>query len=267
MPVSRNDNPGVPLKKGLPVEKYGGYKTLTPAYFSLVESENKKGEKIRSIEMVPLYLAGQFERGEASFEKYCKEQIGLKNPRVILPKIKKDSLLVINKFPMHLRGMSGNYLLVQGAVQLCLPREQEEYLKKIEKYIQRNLQYKGKDLLKINEWDKLTKQQNIELYCILCGKLTNKISNYRSNNHGKRLTELQNEVGQLSCEDECIVLNEILWFLRCKPTTMGDLRLLGESKATGKIMINRTITNHESTILINQSVTGLFEQKIDLLRI
>lgn len=268
MPVSRDDNPGVPLKKGLPVEKYGGYKTLTPAYFSLVESENKKGEKIRSIEMVPLYLAGQFERGEASFEKYCKEQIGLKNPRVILPKIKKDSLLVINKFPMHLRGMSEGQLLTQGAVQLCVPKEYEEYLKKIEKYIQRNTEYKGKGLLPIdNEWDGLSKSQNVEFYEILCGKLNNTIYKYRPNNQGEKLASLLEIFGQLSCEEQCIVLNELLWFMRCKPTTTADLRMLGESKNTGKMRVNKIITNHKSAILINQSVTGLFEQKIDLLRI
>lgn len=268
MPVSRNDNPGVPLKKGLPVEKYGGYKTLTPAYFSLVESESKKGEKIRSIEMVPLYLAGQFERGEASFEKYCKEQIGLKNPRVILPKIKKDSLLVINKFPMHLRGTTGKQLSFQVAVQLCLPEDFCIYLKKIEKYIQRNTEYKGKGLLPVDEkWDGLSKDKNIKLYDMLCGKLINTIYKYRPNNQGEKLVQHREIFSELSTEEQCIVLNEILWFMRCKPRTIADLKLLGQSSNSGNIGVNKVISNFESAILINQSVTGLFEQKIDLLRI
>lgn len=268
MPVSKDDNPSVPLKKGLPTEKYGGYKTLTPAYFSLVESENKKGEKIRSIETVPLYLAEQFEQGKASFEKYCEEQLGLKKPRVILPKIKKDSLLVINKFPMHLRGMSEAQILTQGAVQLCVSEEYEEYMKKIEKYIQRNVEYKGKDLLPIDsEWDGVSKSQNLDLYDVLCGKLNNTIYKYRPNNQGEELMSLREKFMQLSCEEECIVLNEILWFLRCKPTTTADLRMLGKSKNTGKMRVNKIISKHKSAILINQSVTGLFEQKIDLLRV
>ena len=76
---------------------------------------------------------------------------GLKNPRVIISCIKKDSCLVIDKFPMHLRGTTGQQLTFQGAVQLCLDEGHEKYLKKIEKYIQRNQENKNKDLLKISE--------------------------------------------------------------------------------------------------------------------
>ena len=59
------------MKKGMDVKKYGGYKTITSTCFALVESEDKKGRTIRSIEAVPLYLKKQFESGTASFEEYC----------------------------------------------------------------------------------------------------------------------------------------------------------------------------------------------------
>ena len=38
------------------IEKYGGYNKATGTYFMLVESVDKKGQKIRTIEYVPLYL-------------------------------------------------------------------------------------------------------------------------------------------------------------------------------------------------------------------
>ncbi len=82
------DNPSIPLKKGLDL-KYGGFKSVTPAYFALVESEDKKGAKQRSIEAVPLYLAKQFEKNQQIYVDYCAEKYGLKNPVIILPKITK----------------------------------------------------------------------------------------------------------------------------------------------------------------------------------
>lgn len=265
--VSKDEHPSVPIKKGLPVERYGGYKTITPAYFALVESEDKKGKKIRSIEMVPLYLASQFERGEKSFEAYCEKEIGLVHPRVIVSKIKKDTLLIINKFPMHLRGISGEQILLQNAVQLCVLEEQEQYLKKIEKYISRNKEYKGKGLLEIGKYDGLSKEQNLELYRILYDKLQNTIYRYRPNNFGKKLKGKEKEFESLSCEEQSILLDEIMNCVRCKPNTVADLTKIGESRNSGKITLGKRITNCESVIMVNQSVTGLFEKRTDLLKI
>ena len=45
----------------------------------------------------------------------------------------------------------------------------------------------------------------------------------------------------------------------------ADLTLIGESKHSGKSLINKKITGLKSCELISQSVTGLFEQKTDLL--
>lgn len=265
MPVSRDEKPGVPLKKHLPVERYGGYKSLTPAYFALVESDGKKGEKVRTIEAVPLYKAARFEKGEERFEDYCEEYYGLKNAKVILPKIKKDSLLVVNGFPMHLRGTTGKQLKMQNAVQLVLPEPEVAYVKKIEKYIVRKTEFKGKELLPIREWDGITKEENTILYDTLCGKLLHTIYKYRPNNQGEKLVQERERFVALSVEEQCVLLNEILWFFRCKPQTYADLKLLGGSAISGDIKISKKVSSTESFYLLHPSVTGLFEQKINLL--
>lgn len=267
-PVAKDNNPGIPRKKGMDVMKYGGYKTVTPAYFALVESEDKKGKLIRSIESVPLYLKKQFETNSTSFEKYCEEVYHLKHPRVIIRKIKKDSCLIINKYPMHLRGTSGNQLLLQGAVQLCLDEDMEKYVKKVEKYIKRNQERTDKkSLLGLTKTEGITKEENIKLYMELCRKQKNTIYKYRPNNQYDNLMQMQKKFEDISCEEQCIVLNEILWFLRCKPQTKADLTLLGGKKNSGCITANRTISNFDTVLLKNQSVTGLFEQTIDLLNV
>ena len=266
-PVSKDQNPGVPLKKGLNVNKYGGYKTVTPACFALVESENKSGKLIRSVEAVPLYLKEQFESGESSFERYCEVMYGLRNPRVIISQIKKDSCLVINKFPMHLRGTTGKQLIFQGAVQLCLDEESEKYLKKIEKYIQRNQERTDKrTLLQIGENEGLTKGQNAMLYLELCRKQKETIYKHRPNNQYESLMKAKERFDDLSCEEQCIVLNEVLWLLKCKPN-VANLHLIGGAAQAGRITCNKVISNYQSAVLKTQSVTGLYEQTIDLLKI
>lgn len=266
-PVSKDASPAVPLKKGLDTEKYGGHKNLTYAYLALVESENRKGEKIRTLEGVPLYLKDQLEQGKMSFEAYCEEQRNLKNPRVLLKKIKKSSYFVVNKFPMHLQGSGGvdGRATFQGAVQLCLPEEQEKYLKKIEKYIARNQKEKGNGLLALNKWDGISKEQNEQLYQTLQQKLTDTIYQYRPKNQIDTIEKGYEKFLELSCEEQCIVLNEILWLFRCTAKTRVNLKKIGGKENAGVIRIKHIISNEESVILYHQSVTGLYEQKIDLL--
>ena len=249
------------------MKKYGGYKTITPACFALVESEDKKGRTIRSIEAVPLYLKKQFESGTASFEEYCETVYRLKNPSVILSQIKKDTCLVINRFPMHLRGTTGKQLILQGAVQLCLDDEFERYLKKIEKYIQRNQERTDKKkLLEICPDDGLTKEENLRLYLELCRKQKDTIYKYRPNNQYEFLMKAKERFEKLSCEEQCAVLNEIMWLLKCKPNA-ANLTLIGGGATAGTIKLNKVITNFNSVVMKNQSVTGLYEQAIDLLKI
>ena len=51
--------------------------------------------------------------------------------------------------------------------------------------------------------------------------------------------------------------------------TKCDLSLLdnGKSKSCGVMTINKNITSYDECILINQSITGLYENRIDLLQV
>ena len=263
-PVGKDKKPSIPLKKGMDVKKYGGYKTITPAYFALVEYE-KKGKKLRSIEAVPLYLKQAFENGTENFEEYCAKEYGLNNPKVIIPVIKKDACIVINGFPTHLRGTTGKQLILQNGVQLYLNNELELYLKKIEKYLQRNEDQKGKENLQIGEKDGITKDQNIKLYDELLRKMNDKIYQYRENLKKDLETRREKFLG-LSVEEQCMVINQIFLLFRCIPKT-ADLRLIGGASHAGGLFISKNISNYKFVALKNQSVTGLFEQTIELLKI
>lgn len=263
--VGKNANASVPIKKGMDVHKYGGYKTVTPAYFSLLESKDKKGVLQRSIEAVPLYQKETFEKNPELFLKYCEEEYGLIDPVILISRIKKDALMVINGFPMHLRGTTGKQLFLQGAVQLLLNDEFERYLKKIEKYIARN-QVSGtaKQLLRLTDKDEITSEENLNLFDELCKKQEETIYRFRPAPQLETLKKGRDRFLSLSCEEQCILLNEVLHLLQCKPLT-ANLKSIGGSSLAGSIKIGKVISNCKEAKLIHQSVTGLFEQEIDLL--
>lgn len=262
--VSKTANASVPIKKGMDVTKYGGYKTITPAYFALVTSENKKGNIQKSIEAVPLYLKEAIEKDINIFIDYCKDTYKLKNPNILLPKIKKDTLFVVNGFPMHLRGRSNNKLVLQCGVQLFLESNYEIYLKNIEKYLLRNQSFHGKELLPITENDGITSIENLEMYDELYRKQRDTIYQHRPASQLETLKKGRDIFSQLPCEKQCYVLNEIMNLMRCKPIS-ANLKEIQGSPHAGSISINKVINKYFQCQIIHQSVTGLFEQEIDLL--
>ena len=68
----------------------------------------------------------------------------------------------------------------------------------------------------------------------------------------------------LSVEDQCKVIQQILLAFAAN-TNPIDLSNLHQSKKAAVICISKKISNLEECILINQSVTGLYEQTIDFL--
>ncbi|MCI8428699.1 MAG: type II CRISPR RNA-guided endonuclease Cas9 [Lachnospiraceae bacterium] len=257
----------VPLKKGMDPKKYGGYTSVTPSHFMLVASEGKKGKEIRTIETVPLYRKKEFERDPELLLQYCRDFYGLKNPRVLIPCIKKNARLVINGFPMHLKGSTGKQLILQGAVQLCLNDEQVVYLKKVTKYLEENAGRKDKRaLLEVRERTGITSEANVDLYQLFMDKLNNTIYRYRPANPKDKILKGQNKFMDLNLSEQCVVLGEILHLFQCRPLG-ANLVLIGASAHTGIITIGKEISKCNSAKLINQSVTGIYERAVDLLTI
>ena len=268
--ISPKKNPKVPIKLGMDMSKYGGYSGIVPAYFALVQSIDKHGKLQRTIESVPLYLEKDFKERPEAFIKYCEREYKLVSPQVILPCIKKNALLKINGFLMHLRGTTGTtgtQLTLQGAIQLCLNPEEERYVKKLEKYLARNLERTDKKAnLSITEYDGLTEEENLKLYDRLVEKHEKTIYQYRPASQVKKLKDKRAVFENLCVEEQCIVLGEIFHLFQCKPIS-ANLSLVGGGGSAGSIKINRNISNTKSAHLIYQSVTGLYEKEIDLLRI
>ena len=169
---------------------------------------------------------------------------------------------------MHLKGSTGKQLALQGAVQLCLDQEYVIYLKKIMKYLNENAKRKDKKTyLPVNEFNGIDKAMNEKLYQVFIDKLSKSIYQYRPANPKEKLIKQKEKFCRISIEEQCIVLGEILHLFQCKSETTGNLTFINESASTGKLQINKNISNVLEINLINQSILGIYEQKINLQKI
>ena len=71
---------------------------------------------------------------------------------------------------------------------------------------------------------------------------------------------------ELSLEEQCEVLQNII--ASFSPSAQNiDLSLIGESAHTGTVRLSKKLNKIEECVLVNQSVTGLFEKEVDLLQL
>lgn len=256
----------VPIKTGdsrlQSIEKYGGYNKATGAYFVLVESEGKKGNKTRSIEVIPLYRKVELESSTEKMKQYLEKECGLKNPNVRISKIKTDTLFCVDGFRMHLSGRSGggSQLIFKGANQLIMGRQLQGEMKKVIKVVN---QRKDNKNFRINSRDGITDESLLQIYEVFRGKVSGKLYGSRLKAQYETLTNGKDKFSILSAEDKCTALYEILHLFQCQSGS-ADLSLIGGPGHAGIILLNATIDKCEQISIIHQSVTGLHEQVINM---
>lgn len=245
----------IPLKatdiKLQDVKKYGGFTNVSAAYFFLVEHTLKK-KRVRTIEIVPIYLKNIIENMENGLENYCAEKLGLKDFRVLVRRIPIQSLIKLNGFYVHLSGKTGDRFTLRNAVNLVLSWDWAAYIKLIENYIRYG---------KLSE--NITSEKNIELYDELCKK-HNGIYSKRPNCMGEKLVLRRNKFIEISIEKQLKCIAEILK-LSAIELPSADLSEIGESIKSGVVAMNKNITGNNECKLICQSPTGLYEKTVDLL--
>lgn len=262
-PISKdNKNINISLKSGLDPNKYGGYKGAESSYFAQIEFDGKKGERIKNIIGVPIYIANQLRHNRKAFEDYCKEVKGFKNVKILVPKIKKNTLMLIDGFPMRIRGEGsggGVQALFKVSLQLRLDKENAEIVRLVEKYFEKN---QGEP---INEKiDKITNEGLNSLYNKLLVKFKSAYLNRPANPFV--LMENKEELfkNQLSIEEKAECIYKLLGALRCDTQTVVDLTSIGGAGQACAIGINKNTLGKRKVEIINQSVTGLFENRKEI---
>ena len=249
----------ISLKKGLDPEKYGGYTSPNTAYFAFVEFDGKKGARARQIIEVPVYIANRIEQGDDVLKEYFETVKGLKNVMILREKIKKNALISVDGFPMRIRGAEEKNLSFKGNVQLIVELKYEELIRKVEKFLEKK---SGSEA--IEQYDGFSDGGLDELYGLLVDKLDKTIYKKRPGNQAENLKKYNAAFNVLSLSDKANVVNQIITMLRCDNNSKADLKMIGGSVNAGSMVKNKNTVGKSRLALINQSVTGLFENRIEL---
>lgn len=261
----------VPLKANSPIsdiEKYGGYDKPGSAYFAYVEytevkqtAKKRTSKKVRALIPIDLYVQKEYEKDPVGF----MEKKGLTSPVILIPCVKYNSCVSIDGFRMHISSKKneGKIIGYKPAIQLVLGYGWDKYIKEMGRFFKDN-----KETPTDIGYYALSSEKNMELFDLICTKMTNSIFKYKFNEIGKKVIKGREAFLTLDIESQCYVLLELVKILHCNPV-IGDLTLLGESKNTGTVTSNSKLTEIKGIKrleLIHQSVTGLYEQRVDLLK-
>ncbi|MCR4567656.1 MAG: type II CRISPR RNA-guided endonuclease Cas9 [Pseudobutyrivibrio sp.] len=255
--MAKEDN-YIPFKQSdeklLDVTKYGGFNSVSGAYFFLVEHDDKK-KRIRTIETVPVYLKATIEQSKDGLINYCIENLGLINPRICICKIKIQSLLEINGYRCRISGRGDNRLLLKNEVSLSLNNEWNNYIHYLEKAIKEQ---------KMN--DNISSKLNIDLMKQLIEKHKSSLYANRPVCICDKLDSIYEKFLELDSMKQVEALINFLQLSRIGGH-LTSLKVLGEADTFGKLRINKNISKLDTVYLINQSITGVYESKIDLLKV
>ncbi len=254
----------LPLKKDSRLsntKQYGGYDGISVAYFCLVE-HTKGNERNRTIEAIPLYLSEKIKQVPSALDEYLYTNRKLCNPRVLIPKIKIDTLFCVDGFYMHLSSNDDDRRIsMKNAMQLFLDSNSYAYAKKIINY-NNYISKTQSNILPAEFDDNISTDSNIRLLNVLIEKM---LTTYKV-----RFADIGNEISKekfetLSLPEQCKILQAMFGIFKHNGTRV-DLNSINSRKSAERIRLNKNISTKKITTIsiINDSPTGLFRQIIDL---
>ena len=141
--VRKGNDKAINLKKDLDSVKYGGYNTPKTSAFAFIEFDGKKKERKNHIVEIPVYIVNIASRQPDTIKEYLEQKKGYKNVVVKKYPIKKNALIKVDGYLARLRGATEKDVLLKNAVQLVLRDEYSENIRKVEKYLENNIQYQA----------------------------------------------------------------------------------------------------------------------------
>ena len=228
----------------------------------MIEFDEKKGKKVnrnRNIIAVPIYVANMLEHDPEAFMNYCTKVKGLENIKIIYPKIKKNALIIVDSFPMRIRGENAKDTLLKNNLQLGLDSKEAEIIRLIEKFMNKEADYEPDAKI-----DKIDHEKLDHIYDVLTEKLKTVYVNRPANQYKVLESGREEFIKSEDIYGKMKLVNNVLTLLRCDATSTTDLSLIGAGKTVGGIKVNKNTLCKSKLFLVNQSITGLFENRIEL---
>lgn len=267
MPVKASEKL-VPLKKGLPPEKYGGYNKSTATFFVLVRyvSAKKKGVILMPVELL---YAKQFVMDDDFALSYTKRTISsiINKPVVCVEFLLNKRIVKINTV-LSLDGLrvcitgkqnEGKTIRLSCLTTFKTSEENADYIKHLESF--KNKKNKISDIILSEKYDKITSSQNLDLYDHYVTKLQNVPYKFRPANPCGILKSGRDKFKVLSPADQVNVLLEIQGvFGRADKVNLSNIGGPGAAAAaTLSSSLENWKKNYTDVRIIDSSASGLFE--------
>ena len=262
----------IPLKAGLPTEKYGGYNKASVMFN--IPVRYKAGKKtdviIMSVELMhgEHFLADENFAREYAFDRLQrilgKPVDDISFPMGMRP-WKVNTMLSLDGFRVCITGINdgGKKLIVQSVVQFSSDVYWRGYIKKLERFVEKC--NNNKNLIYDKEYDKVSDEDNLKLYELYIDKLQNSIYCKRKNSPIEVLLKGIEKFKKLNITEQCQVLLNIHSVFG-RMTGGCNLKLIGGSTYTGATKgFNSKISNwknyYSDVRIIDQSPSGLWERR------
>lgn len=300
---SKLDSSGKELNPMSDSFNYGYKKASGTAYFVVVDSEDKKGNKKRSIEAISIFENKRIINGKTTLEEVVKNK-GLKNASLAKinglsePIIKMGTLVEFDGARLRLAGMTGNRITFHNANQLRAPKDIERYIKEMAVINEKALKpaatakKEDKDAIVAEQYvlleeDKrrrkdeynanvvfITKNDNLRIFDFIVNKINHKpysgIPGYA--NTISLLNNCRDTYESFELHKQVSILLKLLVAFQCNASNV-DASELYYSDASGKIVYGATnacsilqskFIEDKKFKCILQSKTGLKERIIKL---
>lgn len=236
--------------------KYGGYNSLSIAYFALVKHIEKKKEWVS---FIPIAIVDKkLCETDEGLINYCEKELGLKEVSVIRHTILKNTLIILDGFPMAISGSTGNKILLYNTIPLILSEKSEKTLKSIESYNKKKGNNQG--LVVDPEHDNITTENTEQLFIELINK--NKLYIYK--NRPAKQDNVFSENGlklfkNLSLDEKCFVISESVKYFGMG-NGKANLEPVGGKPNCGVIKVKSSYQKGSNSLyIVDKSITGLFE--------
>lgn len=264
----------MPLKKGLNTDLYGGFKSVSTAFFSLIKYTKKKKECIQ-VTPIPIYISNKDGDLIENINNYLIDECELSNPKILISCLKMPMCFRINNtdFEFLCNGYSGKQLACKQNNSLILPPNYAFILKKIIAFNSKCIN--DKNYIYNVRIDKFCENDLTALFEIFKSKMENSVFKYAplavygvikdkslDDINYKSLVTNKNYIEHERIVNKIKILLEILIFFQSNGAT-SDMRLLGGASQAGKFMLNATFnTDKVDYLIVNKSITGFYKEEI-----
>lgn len=246
-------------KQGLGIQKYGGYNKRAAAYYFAVEFTRKK-KRVRALQPVFLYKKDLYESNPL---EYCKSILQLDAPVIIRRKILIDALLDLDGKRLFLSSRTGDNIIYEHSYQLSADADRAKYIKNIAKYVERCNAHKCE--LPVTKYDDLSSVRNIDLFDWFLEKCEQRVyAEFEKTMKDCLKNNREKFISMTTLEQSKLLLEMLKAFQSNAQNT--NLKAIGGGGTVARISKSCNLSNFQSVYLIDQSITGLYEHKVNLLK-